>query len=184
MRRSVVLRISTAVVVIISAGVAVVASGLSARANDGDALILGRVNTATGITEVNDQGSGSVAIYGAGAGNASDGVEGYGTDTGVVGTGGPTGVFGNGSANGVWGVSDGGTGVYGNTAPLALRTECTGTRITRTAAESTARTTGQAMGRPGSRRMRVEELASSVMSTAPTVLELRLITPAGGPPCV
>src|SRR5437660_1250664 len=116
MVRSLMLRISTALVVALTAGVVLVASGPAATATQGQAVIAGQTNTATNTTVVQNTnisvpctpssydgvlGCGNIGVVG--SGNA--GVFGSGGTTGVSGIGGTTGVLGFGNTFGVSGNS-------------------------------------------------------------------------------
>jgi hypothetical protein len=104
---SIVLRISAALAVALTAGGVLVATGSTATANNGDPVLVGQTTTGTATTVVNDTtGGASCTGY-----SDHDGVVGCGF-FGVDGYGGNTGVYGNGSSYGVWGVSSG-NGVYG-----------------------------------------------------------------------
>jgi hypothetical protein len=105
------LRISTALAVALSAGVVLMVTGPSARAADGDSVILGQINSATNTTEVTNSSFGATTLYATGSGSNSIGLWGNGSLFGVRGSGG-TGVYGTGATNGVEG--HGPTGVYGS----------------------------------------------------------------------
>jgi hypothetical protein len=110
-----VLRVSTALVVVLSAGVVLVVVGPSATATQGQPVIAGQTNTATSYTEVTSTQPGVAALVGVNTGSTSTGVQGNGSSYGIRGIG-PTGVYATGTAgNGVWGETNsfGTSGVYG-----------------------------------------------------------------------
>jgi hypothetical protein len=114
------------------AGAILVSSGTAATATQDQPVIAGTLNTATNVTEVDNQGGpGTTAIYGNASSTGSMGVWGSGAGIGVVGSGGTTGVSGNGSTGvkgsgttgvegtgttGVAGHSTAGNGVWGQTS--------------------------------------------------------------------
>jgi hypothetical protein len=126
MVRSIMLRISIALAVTLSAGAVLVATGSSATATQGQPVIAGQYNSATSTTSINNTGAGgglyvfsvtagSIALYG--VAQAGPGVWGAGNPDGVHGVGAVNGVIGsvqNDDGNGVYGQNNAnGPGVYG-----------------------------------------------------------------------
>jgi hypothetical protein len=107
MVRSIMLRASAVLAVVLSAGVVLAVTGTSATATQGQPVIAGFINHATMTTYIHNDTAGS------------DGLEGVGDRVGVRGRGGTYGVYGIGSSYGVFGISVNSTasGVHGsNTA--------------------------------------------------------------------
>jgi hypothetical protein len=102
MVRMIVLRLSTALAVAITAGAVLVATGSSATANNGDPVIAGQANQATATTGISNLVTGGDGLYA------------FGKHYGVYGSGNDTGVFGAGPVNGVFGLTSTGNGVYGS----------------------------------------------------------------------
>jgi hypothetical protein len=124
MVRSIVLRISTAGVVVLTAWAMVMATGSSATATQGQAMIAGQMNSETNVTVVKNTnvsvtcnplandgllGCGDTGVRGSGA---TTGVLGSGISYGVSGNGGTTGVYGFGYLYGIYAVTGTGTAVY------------------------------------------------------------------------
>jgi hypothetical protein len=126
MIRSITLRASAVLAVVLTAGVILAMTGSSATATQGQPVIAGQINTATSYTEVASTEPGVAALFGANSGSDSTGVQGQGSTYGVSGVG-LTGVFGvstgagRSTESGMYGLAnDAGSGVYGENDGLGF----------------------------------------------------------------
>jgi hypothetical protein len=148
MVRSIMLRASAVLAVVLTAGVVLAVTGPSATATQGQPVIAGFINDATMTTYIHNTAAGDglegdggrVGVRGRGG---TEGVHGTGSTYGVYGTGETYGVFGETSnaaasgvygsnsaaGNGVSGVAPTGNGVYGNGGLYGIYGESTGTAV-------------------------------------------------------